>query len=150
MPAKRQQDTASRQLNDRPGDASQGRRRQIPSSPARRALALVCLALLCASGCQSAPVRNTRKAASHTYRGARTVTRTTGKVINATGKAASVTAGLARKAWDEIPTWHEVRSGETFLKIAQFYGVPTDELSQLNPLIEPLKLEIGQRLRLRP
>lgn len=121
----------------------------MPGSLTRRAVALACLTLLCASGCQSAPVRNTRAAASHTYRGARTVTRTTGKVINATGKAANTSAGLARKAWDEIPTWHEVRSGETFRKIAQFYGVPTEELSRLNPLIEPLQLEIGQQLRLR-
>ena len=105
-------------------------------------LALTWLAMPFLSGCQSPAVRNTRKAASHNYRGAKTVTRATGKVVTTTAK-------ITRAAIDEIPTWHQVRSGETFLKIAQFYGVPTEELRQLNPLVEPLKLEIGQQLRLR-
>ncbi len=112
--------------------------------PARRRLgawsALAAAAILC--GCQSTPARNTRAVAKHTYRGARAVTHTTSKVARATG-------GIAQKAWQEIPAWHEIRSGDTFHRIAAFYGVPTEKLQALNPLVDPLKLQIGRKLRLR-
>ena len=83
------------------------------------------------------------------WHGARIVTQATGTAVSKTGKAVNSTARFAREAWNEIPTWHEVRNGETFKFIAQYYGVPSDELRILNPLTDPLNLKIGQRLRLR-
>ena len=101
-------------------------------------------------------MRTTRKITSSTYRGARKVAQTTGKVARTTGKVVRTTgkvvgAGyqVARNAINEIPTWHEIKSGDTLYRIGKFYGVPTEELKILNPLIDPLKLKIGQYIRLR-
>jgi len=93
-------------------------------------------------GCGSRTYQVTRKAAVSSYRGAKTVVRTTGKVA---GAGVDVVRAAAR----QIPKWHEIRSGDTFHKVGSMYGVPTEELRRLNPLIDPLRLKIGQRLRLR-
>jgi len=106
-------------------------------------LFIVALAVsLSATGCNTRAADNTRAAISHARWGASALT-------SATHKTARATADLARRARDEIPKWHEVKSGETLTRIARYYGVPVDRLKILNPLIDPLKLKIGQKLRLR-
>ncbi len=94
------------------------------------------------TGCNTRAADNTRAAISHAQWGASTL-------AGATRKTAKATAEFARRARNEIPKWHEVKSGETLTRIARYYGVPVDKLKLLNPLIDPLKLKIGQRLRLR-
>ena len=98
--------------------------------------------LVCVCGCGSKTYRTTRKAAVSSYRGARTVVLTTGKVAGAGVDA-------VRAAARQVPKWHEIRSGDTFYKVGAFYGIPVNELRRLNPVIDPLKLKVGQKLRLR-
>lgn len=43
---------------------------------------------------------------------------------------------------------HTVRSGETFFRIAKNYGIDTYDLSVVNPLVEPDKIFVGQRLKI--
>jgi LysM repeat protein len=94
------------------------------------------------SGCNTRAADKTHAAISHARWGA-------SALAGATRKTAKATADFARRARNEIPRWHEVKSGETLTRIARYYGVPVDKLKLLNPLIDPLKLEIGQKLRLR-
>jgi LysM repeat protein len=104
--------------------------------------AALLIAAALGSGCNSRAATNTRAAVSHARWGASTLAGATRKTVDAT-------VDLARRARNEIPKWHEVKSGETLTKIAGYYGVPVERLKVLNPIIDPLKLKIGEQLRLR-
>ena len=43
---------------------------------------------------------------------------------------------------------HTIASGDTFDKLARVYGKTVDEFLQANPGVNPLRLQIGQRIRI--
>ncbi len=117
---------------------------QAPSTQSGRAWAGIAALALCGllAGCQSRAAVNAKAAASHAHWATTTLVKTT-------RTAANKTVDLARRASREIPSWHEVRTGETLLKIAELYGIPAERLRIINDLTEPVRLRVGQKLRLR-
>jgi LysM repeat protein len=47
------------------------------------------------------------------------------------------------------PNEHALKAGETLVSIARQYQMTTAELMELNPGINPARLKVGQKLRLR-
>lgn len=47
------------------------------------------------------------------------------------------------------PTYYRIRKGDTLYKIAQKYGTSIDRISQLNPGLNPSKIQIGKRIRVK-
>jgi LysM repeat protein len=48
-----------------------------------------------------------------------------------------------------LATYYTVQSGDSLSSIAARTGVPVSTLEQLNPSVDPNRLQTGQRLRLR-
>ena len=42
--------------------------------------------------------------------------------------------------------YHQVRPGESLFRISKAYGVPAEDLTRVNQLHDPARLEVGQRL----
>lgn len=61
--------------------------------------------------------------------------------------AEKVTAPAA----DEDPNgiYHQIASGDNFHKLAQTYGTSPSKIQELNPGLDPTKLQIGQRIRVK-
>jgi lipoprotein YgeR len=60
--------------------------------------------------------------------------------------APKVTAPVLLNSAGVPVTFHRVEKGQTLWRIAQLYGMDTDELASLNNIQDSAKLEIGQKL----
>lgn len=48
----------------------------------------------------------------------------------------------------EEEAWHAIQPGDTLSRVAANHNVPLDLLMAANPSVDPLRLQIGQRIRL--
>jgi LysM repeat protein len=94
------------------------------------------------SGDSSKPAASTAQPARATVAAPKTTTRLVLTDVSTTTTTATTTSTTGAE-------FYVIRSGDTLGSIAQKYGTTTDELSTLNPGIDPTALRIGQQLRVR-
>jgi LysM repeat protein len=70
--------------------------------------------------------------------------RTTAAAAAAAAKPGTTTAKTAAKA-----KYHRVKNGESFSSIADRFKTSVDQLTVLNPNVDPLKLTPGSRIRVQ-
>lgn len=72
-----------------------------------------------------------------------------GESTPSTGQPTKQKPSASRPKPPEKPSMYTVRAGDTISGIAAKTGVPTAEISRLNPGISPTALFIGQEIKLR-
>jgi LysM repeat protein len=124
-------------------------RRQLTryGAPAAFLAAVTIAVLLIKSGLSSGdsakPATSTTQPAQTSVAAPRTTTRLVLTDVSTTTTTATTTTSTTGAEY------YVIRSGDTLGSIAQKYGTTTDELSTLNPGIDPTALRIGQQLRVR-
>lgn len=123
-------------------------RRQLTryGAPAAFLAAVTIAVLLIKSGLSSGdsakPAASTTQPARATVPAPKTTTRIVLTDVSTTTTTATTTSTTGAE-------YYVIQSGDTLGSIAQKYGTTTDELSTLNPGIDPTALRIGQQLRVR-
>ena len=63
---------------------------------------------------------------------------------------AQAVAGVTADAAPAGPgTYHTMKAGESYAKIAKQYGTNADAIEKLNPGVNPAKIKVGQKIRVK-
>jgi LysM repeat protein len=57
-------------------------------------------------------------------------------------------AAVAPAPPEEEATWYIIRTGDTLSRVASTHNISLDSLTAANPDVNPLRLQIGQKLRI--
>lgn len=123
-------------------------RRQLTryGAPAAFLAAVTIAVLLIKSGLSSGDSAKPAASTTQPARASVAAPRTTTRLVLTDASTTTTTATTTSTTGAE---YYVIQSGDTLGSIAQKYGTTTDELSTLNPGIDPTALRIGQQLRVR-
>lgn len=123
-------------------------RRQLTryGAPAAFLAAVTIAVLLIKSGLSSGDSAKPAASTTQPARAVVTAPRTTTRLVLTDVSTTTTTPTTTSTTGAE---YYVIQSGDTLGSIAQKYGTTTDELSTLNPGVDPTALRIGQQLRVR-